>query len=308
MADNHVKKLNDLCRFCCFVISNDSFVLKTYSEDILKYFYINVNEDDEKIHPKKMCLKCYSKLQSIKKRGTTTERNFATWKPHTSSCVVCNQLCEKMKGGRPKKKARSGRPPQQAMTISNRWTVTDSKNLSKTVPDNPNPRMDLNLFNQDDILQLVKCPICKKMLWRPILNINCHHITCLNCILSKFEGQLIENLICPVADCHHPFGTNSFVYSNSSIELIKRIRLKCTKNCGKTFLINEIDEKNKHDKKCFGGSSSTNKTPLSTVFEINKDNEIPKIVEDAAVHVIKTKLAKSGSKQISFNTGGSRVS
>ena len=38
------------------------------------------------------------------------------------------------------------------------------------------------------------------------------------------------------------------------------------------------------------------------------DSDIPRIVEDAALHVLRQKVAKDGGKVIEFKSGGPRVS
>ena len=46
---------------------------------------------------------------------------------------------------------------------------------------------------------------------------------------------------------------------------------------------------------------------ISDIFELSESSEMPRIVEDATVHVMKCKMAKSKSKTVQFPSGGPRV-
>ena len=47
---------------------------------------------------------------------------------------------------------------------------------------------------------------------------------------------------------------------------------------------------------------------ISNIFNLTVDNDIPRIVEDATLHVLRQKMAKDGGKVIEFKSGGPRVS
>ena len=48
-------------------------------------------------------------------------------------------------------------------------------------------------------------------------------------------------------------------------------------------------------------------TTLADVFLLKENDAIPRIVEDAALHVIKQKLVNSESNSFAFPSGGQRV-
>ena len=46
-------------------------------------------------------------------------------------------------------------------------------------------------------------------------------------------------------------------------------------------------------------------TKLTDMFKINKQEQLTRDMEDAALHVLKNKIAYSSSPEIQFKTGGS---
>ena len=43
---------------------------------------------------------------------------------------------------------------------------------------------------------------------------------------------------------------------------------------------------------------------LTEIFKLTDDSEIPRDIEDATLHVIKKKIAKSNNNSIEFKSGG----
>ena len=139
---------------------------------------------------------------------------------------------------------------------------------------------------------------------QPVLNVHCHHVLCLNCLLSRVEGNQLDGLECPINECENLINPSSFIHSKCSIDLIQRIKIKCSESCGVSFKITDMATKIDHEKNCFGKKSSSK---LAELFDIDVGKAIPREIEDAAAHIVKTRLAQSKTKEISFNTGGSRV-
>ena len=89
--------------------------------------------------------------------------------------------------------------------------------------------------------------------------------------------------------------------------LIQSLKWSCVKDCGELFALEEYYEKKRHEKiftHCFNREKSlTSPMTLEDIFSVNSD--ISKDMEEAAVHIIKHKLAKSTlpNKQIEFKTG-----
>lgn len=76
-----------------------------------------------------------------------------------------------------------------------------------------------------------------------------------------------------------------------------------------------MGEKETHENECIPENTSTNSRNSSSeltvrdIFAMNEDSEIPRVLEDATLHIIKTKMAKSNlpNNSIEFKTGGPRV-
>ena len=47
----HQKKLAKLCRICCNMVGKKKYVVKKYTDSIEDYFCININIDDNALHP-----------------------------------------------------------------------------------------------------------------------------------------------------------------------------------------------------------------------------------------------------------------
>jgi len=88
------------------------------------------------------------------------------------------------------------------------------------------------------------------------------------------------------------------------MKLVESLTLECRK-CGQTFSIKEAALKEEHEQFC--------KIPvphaLDDVFQLDLTEDIPRVYEEAAVHIIKSIMERSNlpNKSISFKTGGSRV-
>ena len=100
--------------------------------------------------------------------------------------------------------------------------------------------------------------------------------------------------------------------------MIKRLVIECKYNCDKKFKNKDLTDKYNHEIQCTGpvtnqnsinSSNSANSTnsSLTEIFTINENTEIPRNIEDVALHVIKQKLAQSTNNVIEFASGGPRV-
>ena len=71
-------------------------------------YNIDVHKDDEHIHPPRICLGCYSRMQRIKaamnKRHIQPSVPAFIWEPHSDNgCKVCMHFSNLKQGGRPKR-------------------------------------------------------------------------------------------------------------------------------------------------------------------------------------------------------------
>ena len=306
MTDQHTTALTKLCRFCGLSLSKDCFNFFSCEEtkdNILKCFYVDVSMDIENIHPKKMCLKCYSTLKNISQRNTTTPHNIIQWTKHSNTnCFACRQVEKLKKGGRPKKRKREGPPSTRLI-----WTRQDSDVLKKQLPltSSVTPSIEhlQNKFNPN--LELCTCKICQSIMVNPVMNIKCQHSVCFNCLVSRVEGNHISGIKCLLCD---EFAYPSlYVVSTTISKLIENLQVECKNSCGTTFGIKDFDKKVLHEDSCFGKSGPS--TSIEEIFMLGPEDSIPRVVEEATIHVIKKKLTESKlpNKSIEFKTGGSRV-
>ena len=194
---------------------------------------------------------------------------------------MCNQIKILSKGGRPKKIKRSGRPSGCA-SPNQLWTRQNSFNLKSTVPTNLKNLSSINPLDfDDDLVSLAVCPICNKIFCEPMLIVICQHVLCFNCLVSQMERIVFPLCICPVETSTSVVTPNVVTFSKQTTQIIDRLKLK-----------NTYPTKIKN---------------LSEIFSLTSNDPVPREFEKAAVHIIKTKLAQSNDRSISFNTGRSRV-
>ena len=83
--------------------------------------------------------------------------------------------------------------------------------------------------------------------------------------------------------------------------------MSCRKGCGKFFVIRDYQKVNVHENACFPPKEQSH--PIEKVFTLEPIQKIPKLYEEAAVHILKNKMAQSTlpNKSVEFKTGGSKV-
>ena len=118
--------LDNMCRICtnraqkCHEIKDKRSVIYTqrYADEIYILFGVDVHDDQDMVHPKKMCDQCYQVLQNSKKRGENGEMNLSgsygeykdkvfnlnkLWIPHIDNRKVCNEYQRQSRPGCHKK-------------------------------------------------------------------------------------------------------------------------------------------------------------------------------------------------------------
>ena len=80
--DYHYKCLDELCRICGNILVTGSYVckVKDHSELFEKTFHIDVNNDNEDVHPPKCCHKCYAVATTAKKADSIVTYSAIMWK------------------------------------------------------------------------------------------------------------------------------------------------------------------------------------------------------------------------------------
>ena len=304
--DSHKIALSLLCRICGELIEKTGYAYSVSENegDIRNYFYIDVSNDNDDIHPKDFCKGCFSDILNMKKRGTTTEHKIINWVGHYHelNCYACDKIEKKKKGGRPKKRKHVGNPKSAIL-----WTRKDSGTLkdldfpSSTLNYPPLETLKNKLNSNVD---LCVCQVCHKLLNKPIMNVKCQHVTCLNCLLARVEGVELVHANCPLCS---EMAKPEFYASALAIEtLLRNLKFECKRGCGETFTVEEMDNSQGHEEFCFGKEKSH---PIEDVFKLDSSEEIPAIYEEAAVHILRNKMAQSNlpNKSIEFKTAGSKV-
>nr|XP_047133997.1 uncharacterized protein LOC124812047 isoform X3 [Hydra vulgaris] len=305
---DHATKLNLICRICREDIIKDPVDINKYSERIENSYYINTSIDNKKIHPQKMCNKCYTNLRNIEK-GSSSSIKPVDWPlPCAGNCSCFPKVV-----GRKVKKCKPGRPCVMEQN-QKRWTRPIINNLISTIP---KPTLRLNVIDIDPVsnphLNLCICKLCNNIMYKPLILKECQHSFCSVCLFKEIEGKLETEAKCFI--CGQTISLNSVLNSVNLTQIIEHILLGCNKKCKLNYAVKDNELKKLHEENCMGEKllqTFCKKTPsgldttLSDIFLLKGNDVIPRIVEDAALHVIKQKQINSESNFFSFPSGGPR--
>ena len=128
-SDFHGENLQRLCRICGnFTIGYKREVSRCLPLLQLAFKTECFDNEQDCIHPKYVCTKCYTMLLNVQKKSIVLSQHLTKWIPHcTKDCSVCSTIKQKSIGGRPKKKKPSGRPPKVLL-------FSDIMNLDESRP------------------------------------------------------------------------------------------------------------------------------------------------------------------------------
>ena len=128
--------------------------------------YIDIQKDFPEIHPTKICIKCYARLGNLKIRGCTSTHTLVTWEEHKDDCNICENIPNKRKGGRPKKKQSTGRYSEK----NSFWTRGNSAVSDRTIsPGELAADVKVDMLNKEHNSHLnLCCPICANIMNRPV--------------------------------------------------------------------------------------------------------------------------------------------
>ena len=310
--NTHQKNLEDLCRICCKILGGKKQNKKLHIVNIEKCFHININLDNT-YHPNFICHKCYLTMTVTISRDTTCKlQPYNNWAPHSLNCKLCKDVSLLRKGivGLQKlkrKKVALGRPKSSLNT----WSQANLNALKEKIPPDEFPtQLNLKSFSTDinPYLSLCKCEICEDLIRKPTIIKSCQHTFCFSCIALKIKSKNEKDCFCPT--CKLQFSINDLSYSTNVDKLLKLLMLSCQK-CHKKFNpITELLPFSNHEKECsFSMSDNSSKMSVSDVFNLSEESELPRLVEDVALHVIRTKMSNSKlpNNAIAFKTDG-RVS
>ena len=292
--EGHLDALTKLCRLCGNFQTKNTYLVNKYAARILETLFIDVTTDVGGIQPAHICHKCYTKMSHIIERKSTIPlEEIPTWTEHRAVCGPCNQVKLKRPGGHRKKKKSPGRP--KADTKSWTWKIVDNILPKSTLPaliphDIPQER----IVNSEELLQLCKCTV---------MSTRCQHLFCYNCVVPHVLGKNETDAACPVCDVAFTF--ECLIVPSHIVNLIKLLTVNCC-TCRKGFTIYNYGELCEHEMNCQIPAPPPTEYLLKDVFSLDENSEIPRLAEDAALHIIKAKLKKEQSTTCRFPSGGSR--
>ena len=143
-----------------------------------------------------------------------------------------------------------------------------------------------NVINKNNIdkeqnshLDLCICQICQEIRNATVMLVDCQHSFCVTCIVPQLQGKQQSNTNCPTCNTNIEF--DKIKPSLNVVEMTKILKPKYQHN---------------------NLSITTN-----SILSIQDASEICPDMEAAALHIIKTKMAKSNSNSVEFPSGGPRV-
>ena len=105
----HMESLAELCRICGYVLTDYSYDVNRFPGELKDVFVLDIFKDIDGVHPPRFCLKCYAIMTNSVGRKGNTSVTPTVWLPHISgSCSTCTSRRIKAKGGRPKKRKKTG--------------------------------------------------------------------------------------------------------------------------------------------------------------------------------------------------------
>ena len=323
-CQKHTENLLKLCRLCCKLLKKKHYLVQKYIDQIAQVFFINITHDEAHIHPPSMCQKCYLLMRtSLDRESTTGLEVFKAWAPHDTDCKICHIAMtlkngvvglQKFRKTENRKHSENRGRPQMGVQ---KWTQRILNQLAATA-DCQTLHMNISIkdfsVSLNTHLTMCKCEVCFGILRRPIIIKKCEHLVCFTCFGNYVKNKTVEETNC--FTCKMNFKIGDVQYSSNTQKLLSLLQLNCNK-CGKIFnAFTEYDHYKAHLESCdksintSGSSKNNSSMTLSDVFDLSKDDNIPRVVEDVALHVIKNKMAKSmlPNKAIEFKSGGPWVS
>ncbi|XP_065680483.1 uncharacterized protein LOC136094470 [Hydra vulgaris] len=146
---------------------------------------------------------------------------------------------------------------------------------------------------------LCVCNICKRLLHKPVLLNNCHHLFCVICIFPNIIEKLDSETKCTT--CCSNITLGSILKATSMQTLLENLVIKfCNNTCKEKLIAKNINYKEENETKFKVSSKSQYSSPLSSssltvteIYKINENCEIPKELDYAFAHFAKLKMAKS---------------
>ena len=238
-------------------------------------FYININIDDNALHPEYLCQKCYLLMTSSMKWKTTIKLTpFSEWDPHSTNCQVYNKAKLLQNGITETQKLESKNIPLgRTKANTNIWTQSALENLKEiTQPDLLPKKLTLKDFTPDinPHLNLCVCGICKNLLRKPRFMKSCQHIFCFVCLSSYLKSKPEDSTFCPTCSKH--FSINDVSHSTHTYNMINILMLSC-KTCNKKYSpITEYNLYITHEKECsLSTAEQSQSMSVTDIFDFTEE-------------------------------------
>ena len=259
----HKQSLSQLCRICTNMIcktpkqkaARPTKKVENYKERIEKCFALDLSQDGSDTHSENICDSCYRFMLNAQRRSGSvydksmkmSETNMSVWvthKRHSSveSCLVCQKVAEKSKGGRPNK-VKKGRPniiPKYLPFNRDKADIFDHffdtiifiENKGYIAAEK-NPTVSRNLT----------CSLCNYIYSTHCFKTNCQpfeHYFCSLCLTKAYKVALTSHIDCPVCQTAIEYST----VSRGDTKFISQLttsEVKC-EQCGKTAPFDKIND------------------------------------------------------------------
>lgn len=236
-SNSHKTALGRMCRVCGDFLNKSTHSTKpyecaAYKQQLKDTFDINIDSDHKEKHPSCFCRGCYDVIRTRNEASQNqkiykeTKKIFSKWDVHMEvACSVCDHFSKLSKGGRPKKSKGGGRPP----LVGYRSAVTHVRKIAPpTFLPVADPLLSLTTPEPSTINDL-KCPVCTKIVDRPIELSTCGKLICSECLAARIESAC--SLTCPLCDDDHLKNfTTIRAASSLVINVLKQLRVNC-KSC-----------------------------------------------------------------------------
>nr|XP_047145376.1 V(D)J recombination-activating protein 1-like [Hydra vulgaris] len=242
VATNLILCLMKLCRLCGNYICHDPVNTENIKIRVDQAFFTELEEDRLDTHPPKICMKCYTNLRNIEKRGTTSNFRLSQW-PLT--CFIERCICFWKNPSR-KKKKQCGRPSINDKVI---WTRESISKIKKSFSGLPRLCHDSIDVADNPHKDLCVCKNCMRLLHKPVLLNNYQHLFCATCIFPYIIGKLETETKCTI--CFSNITLGSILKATSMQNILDSLFIECCKNtCKEKFTVKNISYKEEHEKTC----------------------------------------------------------
>lgn len=314
--------LQSLCRVCGLKLQGNGFrPVESYLERLVDCYGITKSQAFDV--PNKFCDTCYRGLTNYETRNYDhNPKEPVEWSSHGKNCKTCEWIQEVRKGGRKKKHKPGPRGNKMFLQEIQGVNLNFDRYLKIAPPDIAAQDLDIDLFdeNLNPNILICKCPICLKVMRRPIVLTMCQHMYCVECVITSLSRtrNVALPLNCDV--CKKNISVDEGIQpSHLAFTIICSLILQCA--CGELVRVEELTA---HQKQCIchpvsaGLNICKPTTPLlyhpqnnptaRDILNIAPGRNIPPIVEEVLTHGVHLKMAsRPNAAYLDLKTDGSQV-